>query len=203
MYYAPEIFKAVSNSSTDIALLQTIAIGAVSLVFTIIAIWTVDKVGRKPLLIIGSCGMGISLTALGFGAYFNVIGGWLLIFVLGYIACFAVSLGPVVWVVLSEIFPTRVRGRALGLATFCLWTANYVISQTFPMMDKNAWLLEKFNHAFPFWLYAGFCAILMVFVIFWVPETKGKRLEEIEMVWLSSKSETPQANSSPLTEVSK
>ncbi len=183
MYYAPEIFKKIAGSSMDAALLQTIVVGAVNLGFTILAIWTVDKLGRKPLMTIGCLGMGLSLAGLGLASWFNQLGPWLLLFILGYIGFFALSLGPVVWVILSEIFPTKVRGRALGVSTFCLWTANYLISQTFPMMDENPWLVEKFNHGFPFLLYAFFCVILLLFVIFRVPETKGKTLEQIENSW--------------------
>jgi len=184
LYYAPEIFKSFAGASMDTALLQTIIVGAVNLGFTILAIWLVDKVGRKPLMIIGSIGMGVSLAALGVASWINVMGSWLLFFMLGYIAAFALSVGPVVWVVLSEIFPTRIRGRALGFATLCLWIANFIVSQTFPMLDEHPWLVDKFNHGFPFLLYSLFCLILVVFVVFKVPETKGKTLEEIENIWL-------------------
>ena len=183
LYYAPEIFKTISNSSTDTALLQTIVIGATNLTFTVIAIWTVDKIGRKPLMIVGSLGMGISLAAMGVGAYLNHVGSWLLYFMIAYIACFALSVGPVVWVILAEVFPTKIRGRALGLATVCLWTSNFIVSQTFPMMDENPWFVARFNHAFPFWLYGFFCLILAVVVLIKLPETKGKTLEEIEQSW--------------------
>lgn len=182
MYYAPEIFKQL-GSGTNAALLQTIIIGAVNLTFTIVALKTIDRLGRKPLMIIGSTGMGISLTALGLAAYFQKTELWVLIFILGYIASFALSMGPVVWVVLSEIFPTKIRGRAMSIATLTLWAANYLVSQTFPMMNENPWLVEKFNHGFPFAVYALFCVLTIVFVKIFVPETKGKSLEEIEMSW--------------------
>ncbi|MEO8168469.1 MAG: sugar porter family MFS transporter, partial [bacterium] len=182
MYYAPEIFKQL-GSGTSAALLQTIVIGAVNLAFTIVALKTIDKLGRKPLMIIGSAGMGISLTALGLAAYFQKTELWVLIFILGYIASFALSMGPVVWVVLSEIFPTKIRGRAMSIATLILWAANYLVSQTFPIMNENPWLVEKFNHAFPFAVYALFCVLTIIFVKFFVPETKGKSLEEIEHSW--------------------
>ena len=185
LYYAPEIFKEMAGAKVDAALLQAIVVNAVNLTFTIIAIWTVDKIGRKPLMIVGSAGMGLSLTALGLAAYYGRADVWLLAFVLGYIACFALSVGPVTWVILSEIFPTKIRGRAMAIATLCLWTANFVVSQTFPMMDENAWLVEVFNHGFPFFIYAVFCAVLAVFVFAVVPETKGKTLEEIEKSWIS------------------
>jgi MFS transporter, SP family, xylose:H+ symportor len=183
LYYAPEIFKSMAGAKVDAALLQTIVVGAVNLSFTIIAIWSVDKLGRKPLMIVGSIGMGVSLTALGVAAFVGRADAWLLTFVLSYIGCFALSVGPVTWVILSEVFPTKIRGRAMAIATCCLWAANYVVSQTFPVMDKNAWLIEKFNHGFPFFVYAAFCVVLLGVVVFAVPETKGKTLEEIETYW--------------------
>jgi len=147
----------------------------------------VDRLGRKPLMIIGSAGMGLSLLGMGLMAYIQKTDLWVLLFIIGYIACFALSVGPVTWVILSEIFPTRIRGRAMAIATVCLWMANYLISQTFPMMEENNWLLEKFHHAFPFWLYGIFCVVLVAFVWRFVPETKGKTLEEIERYWIGVK----------------
>jgi len=183
LYFGTEIFKKM-GSETNAALLQTVIVGAVNLSFTVVAIWTVDRLGRRPLMMIGSAGMGLSLLSMGLAAYFESTGLWILLFILGYIACFALSVGPVTWVILSEIFPTRIRGRAMAIATVCLWVANYVISQTFPMMEENQWLLDKFHHAFPFWLYGVFCAVLLIFVLRFVPETKGKTLEEIEKHWM-------------------
>lgn len=185
LYFGTEIFKKM-GSDTNAALLQTVIVGTVNLAFTIIAIWLVDRVGRKPLMIIGSAGMGLSLLGMGLMAYVQKTDLWVLLFILGYIACFALSVGPVTWVILSEIFPTRIRGRAMAIATVCLWVANYLISQTFPMMEENNWLLEKFHHAFPFWLYGIFCVVLVAFVWRFVPETKGKTLEEIEKHWIDT-----------------
>ena len=183
LYYAPEIFKDIVGAETDVALLQTIVIGAVNLAFTVIAIWAVDRLGRKPLLLIGFSGMGVSLLALGLAAYLQRTDVWVLAFILTYIACFALSVGPVTWVILSEVFPTRIRGRAMGISTVCLWSANLLVSQTFPMMDKNVWLVQTFRHAFPFWVYGSLCVVAFVFVATCVPETKGKSLEEIERQW--------------------
>jgi MFS transporter, SP family, xylose:H+ symportor len=183
LYYAPEIFKQV-GSSTDVALLQTIVVGAVNLSFTVFAIWTVDRLGRKPLMLLGAAGMGVSLAAMGLASQFHLIAAWVLIFILGYIACFALSVGPVTWVILSEIFPNNIRGRALSLATFALWTANFIVSQTFPMMDEDPYLISRFNHGYPFYLYAGFCVLLVVVVWLGVPETRGKSLEAIEEYWM-------------------
>lgn len=185
LYFGTEIFKKM-GSDTNAALLQTVIVGVVNLSFTIIAIWMVDRLGRKPLMMIGSVGMGLSLLGMGLMAYVQKTDLWVLLFILGYIACFALSVGPVTWVILSEIFPTRIRGRAMAIATVCLWVANYVVSQTFPMMEENNWLLEKFHHAFPFWLYGIFCVFLVTFVWRFVPETKGKTLEEIEKHWMST-----------------
>ncbi len=183
LYYAPEIFKNI-GFETQAALFQTVIVGAVNILFTIIAIWTVDKLGRKPLMLMGSAGMGLSLFALGLAFYFNQKGIWVLLFVLLYIASFASSMGPVVWVILSEIFPTKIRGRAMAIATVILWISCYAVSQTFPMMDKNQWLIEQFNHGFSFWIYSVFCVVTVLFVHKFVPETKGKTLEEIEKHWI-------------------
>jgi SP family xylose:H+ symportor-like MFS transporter len=183
LYYAPEIFKKLGTGSNT-ALLQTIIVGAVNLSFTLVAIKTVDKLGRKPLMLIGSAGMGFCLFALGLIAYFDQTAVWVLFLILGYIACFALSVGPVTWVILSEIFPTRIRGRALSVATVFLWAANWLVSQTFPMLDENEWLVQRFNHGFTFWLYGFMCLVLILVILKWTPETKGKTLEEIEAFWI-------------------
>ncbi len=185
LYFGTEIFKKM-GSQTDAALLQTVVVGVVNLTFTVVAIWTVDKLGRKPLMLIGSAGMGLCLIAMGLAAYRQATGLWMLLFILGYIACFALSVGPVTWVILSEIFPTRIRGRAMAIATVCLWIANYLVSQTFPMMDQNPWLVANFHRGFPFWLYGAFCIVLFFFVRAFVPETKGRTLEQIERRWMQS-----------------
>jgi sugar porter (SP) family MFS transporter len=184
LYYAPEIFKNL-GSKTQTALLQTVVVGAVNIGFTIIAIWMVDRLGRRPLMLIGATGMGLALLSLGFAFHFNQTGLWVFLFVLAYIGCFAMSLGPITWVILSEIFPTGIRGRAMAIATVILWIFCFVVSQTFPMMDKNEWLVEKFHHGFSFWVYGVFCVVLVAFVCRYVPETKGKTLEEIEKHWMN------------------
>jgi sugar porter (SP) family MFS transporter len=179
LYFGSEIFQQL-GSNVDAALLQQVVVGAANLGFTVVAIVTVDRLGRKPLMLVGAAGMGLCLIGMGVSAQVNAVGVWMLGFVLGYIACFAVSVGPVTWVLLSELFPTRLRGRALGIATLFLWSANFVVSQTFPMMDESAWLVAKFNHAFPFYVYALFCGVLVWLVWAKIPETKGRSLEEIE-----------------------
>ena len=185
LYYAPEIFKQL-GARVDAALLQTIVVGAVNLLFTVGAIRTVDRLGRRPLMIMGAAGMGLCLVAMGVAAQTGAVALWVLAFILGYIACFALSVGPVTWVLLSEIYPTRIRGRAMSVATFCLWTANFIVSQTFPMLDGNPWLIGRFNHGFPFYVYGFFCVVLVALVWSRVPETKGRSLEEIEQSWNGS-----------------
>jgi len=184
LYYAPEIFKKL-GTGTNTALLQTIIVGIVNMSFTVVAILTVDRFGRKPLMIFGSLGMGICLLTLGLMAYFQRAELWILIFILGFIACFALSVGPVTWVIMSEIFPTRIRGRAMSVATVFLWGANWLVSQTFPIMNESQKLIDKFHHGFSFWIYGLICFILFVFMWRIVPETKGKSLEDIERRWAS------------------
>ena len=172
----------------DAGLLQQIIINGAGVLFTLIAIATVDRWGRKPLMIVGTIGMGLSLAAMGLMAQTTAdpaaASGWMLFFILVYIACFGLSVGPVTWVILSEIFPTAVRGRALGLATFFLWMADYAVTQSFPILDaKGSWFVQTFNHAFPFYIYGVFCVVLLVVMASWVPETKGRSLEEIESFW--------------------
>ena len=184
LYYAPEIFRNM-GSQTDVSLLQTIIVGAVNLSFTILAIFTVDKFGRKPLQIIGALGMAVSMVALGFSFYLKSVGIGSLIFMLLYTASFAMSWGPVTWVLLSEIFPNRIRG-AMSIAVAAQWIANLIISWTFPVLNDNTFLTEKFNHGFAFWIYGIMGILAALFVWKLVPETKGKSLEEIEAIWKKS-----------------
>lgn len=181
LYYASNIFRNM-GSSTDSSLLQTIIVGVVNLLFTVVAILTVDRFGRKPLMIIGSIGMGISMFALGFAFYFNQLGIAALIFMLTYTAAFAMSWGPVCWVLLAEIFPNSIRG-ALSIAVAAQWIANWVVSLTFPIMNDNQWLTAKFNHGFSYWIYGVMGILSAIFVWKLVPETKGKTLEQIEQLW--------------------
>jgi SP family xylose:H+ symportor-like MFS transporter len=192
LYYAPQIFSQLGGGSTDTALLQTIVVGIVNLLFTVVAIMTVDRFGRKPLMIIGSLGMGICISAIGFAAYLQNTDVWLLAFMLGYIASFALSLGPVVWVLLSEIFPNQIRGKAMAIAVAAQWIANFAVSQTFPMMMGNQYLLDNFHGGFPFWFYGAMCVLTVLFVWKFVPETKGKKLEEMEQLWRKKSALVPE-----------
>ena len=185
LYYAPEIFKNM-GSGTDTALLQTIIVGVINLSFTVLAIFTVDKFGRKPLQIIGALGMGIFMFTLGFSFFFGKVGMVTLIAMLGYVACFAFSWGPITWVLLSEIFPNKIRGRAMAFAVAAQWISNLLISWTFPMLNNSSELTAKFNHGFAYWIYGTMAFLAALFVWKLVPETKKKSLEEIERYWKKS-----------------
>jgi SP family xylose:H+ symportor-like MFS transporter len=185
LYYAGNIFRNMGNSN-DSSMIQTIIVGIVNLVFTVLAIFTVDRFGRKPLMIIGGVGMAISMLGLGFSFYFGKLGIGALIFMLTYTAAFAMSWGPVTWVLLSEIFPNSIRS-AMSIAVAAQWLANLVVSWTFPMLNDNIALTAKFNHGFAYWIYAIMGILSALFIWKMVPETKGKTLEEIEKIWKKKK----------------
>jgi SP family arabinose:H+ symporter-like MFS transporter len=142
-----------------------------------VAIWLVDKAGRRPLLIAGTLVQVISLAVVGTTLHNGGSGLPLLLGILGFTAAFAVAMGPIPWIVNSEIFPTKLRGRAMSVAIFCLWGADWIVTQTFPMLRVSI------GPAPTFWTYAGCSLISTVFVILYVPETKGRTLEEIEAGW--------------------
>jgi SP family xylose:H+ symportor-like MFS transporter len=181
LYYAGDIFRSM-GAGNDSSLLQTIIVGLVNLTFTVLAILTVDKFGRKPLMIIGAIAMGVSMLALGFSFFLKQVGLVSLIFMLTYTAAFAMSWGPVTWVLLSEIFPNSIKG-AMSIAVAAQWIANLAISWTFPMMNESSSLTRLFNHGFSYWIYGlmGFIAAFLVLKL--VPETKGKTLEQIQKIW--------------------
>ncbi|HTG71181.1 MAG TPA: sugar porter family MFS transporter [Candidatus Udaeobacter sp.] len=180
MYYAPEIFKA-TGAGTNSSLIQTILVGFINFVFTIVALWLIDKVGRKALLLVGTASMAICLLVIGVAFHTgHAAGPLVLVFILLYVASFATSLGPVVWVIISEIFPNRIRGKATAIAAMMLWAADYLVSQTFPP------LLSSAGPASTFWIYGSMSLIALLFTWRVVPETKGKSLEEIESLWSST-----------------
>ena len=185
LYYAGNIFRNM-GASTNAALMQTIIVGAVNLTFTVVAIMTVDKFGRKPLMIIGALGMAVSMISLGLAFFTHNEGLLALIFILTYIAFFAMSWGPVTWVLLSEIFPNSVRG-AMSIAVAAQWIANWLVSFTFPVLNDNQMLTRVFNHGFSYWIYGLMGIAAAIFVWKLVPETKGKTLEEIEKLWSKKK----------------
>jgi SP family arabinose:H+ symporter-like MFS transporter len=177
IYYAPEIFKSV-GFGTDSALLQTVIIGVTNTLFTFVAIKYIDKLGRRKLLLIGVTGMIICLFGVGTVFHFQLSSGpLLLIFILGFIASFGCSLGPIPWVIMSEIFPTKTRGIAMSIATLTLWIGVVLITQLTPV------LLSEAGGAVTFWIFGANSIFLLLFTYKMIPETKGKTLEEIEKYW--------------------
>lgn len=179
LYYAPEIFKGM-GLGTDASLTQTIWIGLINVLFTILSVWLIDKVGRKALLLTGTSLMTLCLAVIGIAFQMDLTSGPLvLIVILVYVASFAISLGPVVWVMLSEIFPNRIRGKAVAIASMALWAGDYLVSQLFPP------LLGSAGPAHTFWIFG--IASLFSFLFIWraVPETKGRSLEEMEKMWMA------------------
>lgn len=175
LYYAPRIFESM-GAGKDASMLQTTVMGLVNVVFTVVAIMTVDKWGRKPLLMIGSIGMAIGMFGVASMAYTGAIGFGTLIFIVIYTASFMMSWGPICWVLISEIFPIKIRGRAVAIAVAAQWAANYFISSTYPaMMEYSGTLTYGF--------YGLMSVLSAIFVWKFVPETKGKTLEEMEDTW--------------------
>ena len=180
LYYAPRIFEGAGFARMS-AIGQSAIVGLVNMLFTIVAIVLADKVGRRPLLLVATGGMGVSLLLLGAAFKFPLLPASALLFIiLLYIAFFASAMGPLVWVVMAEIFPIKVRGSAMGLATLVLWFADFIVTLTFPIIS------DKFHPSTAFWIYAAMCAADLVFMWFYLPETKGKSLEEIERQWLKA-----------------
>jgi len=181
MYYAPVIFQK-AGIGTNSALMQTVTIGGVNFLFTLVAIAWVDKLGRKPLLIGGTIGMAISLTALTLAFFLHQFGGFIiLIFILLYCASFAASLGPVTWVAIAEIFPNKLRSKAMSVAIVSLWLANFVVILTFPV------ILNRLGGGTAFLIFDIMCIILILYVFMKFPETKGKSLEELEKILIKHK----------------
>ncbi|HEX4342288.1 MAG TPA: sugar porter family MFS transporter, partial [Verrucomicrobiae bacterium] len=185
MYYAPAIFKT-AGFGNDSALLQTALMGLVNLTFAVVSMFFVDKMGRKPLMVIGSIGMSIAMILLALIFITGHAKGYfVLACIMGYLAAFGFSLGPVVWVLISEIFPNRQRSYAVAIATFSLWGANFVVSLTFPYLLNNL-------KGYSFVIYGSMCVFCLLFVLKYLEETKGKTLEEIETGLIGSK---PESNS--------
>ncbi len=171
--YAEEIFTAAGYGVSD-TLFNIVITGSVNLIFTLVAMFTVDKWGRKKLMVFGSIGLAVAYLLLGSAFYFGLKGIAVLVLVVTAIAIYAMSLAPIVWVILSEIFPNQIRGAAMALATFALWVACFILTYTFPLLNQSL------GAAGTFWLYAGICLAGFFFILTKLPETKGKSLEEIE-----------------------
>ncbi|EMA52169.1 sugar porter family MFS transporter [Halococcus thailandensis] len=177
IYYAPTILNNIGFN--DIAsIVGTVGVGVVNVLLTVVAILLVDRVGRRPLLLVGTAGMTVMLGILGLGFVLpglsGVVGYVTLASMIGYVAFYAISLGPVFWLLISEIYPLRIRGTAEGVASVFNWGANFLVALTFlPLIDR-------LGEGLSFWLLGGFCLIAFVFIYARVPETMGRSLEEIE-----------------------
>jgi len=177
LYYAPRIFKNM-GASGDAAMIQTVVMGIVNIVFTVVAILTVEKWGRRPLLMVGSIGMAIGMAALSVLSFLDIINLLALVFIIIYTASFMMSWGPICWVLISEIFPNTIRGSAVAIAVAAQWISNYVVSSTFPS-------LSEWSVGGTYLIYCFFSVLSAIFVFKLVPETKGKTLEDMSELWLS------------------
>lgn len=183
IYYGASILKSTGNSM-DAALFSQVIFGAANAVFTLFAIWKVDSAGRRPLYLVGTAGAAVCLLATGISfATGNATGTWLLICVLAFLGFFAFSIGPLKFVVAGEIFPNKIRGRAMAISIMSMWVADTIVNYLTPIM------LNNIGAAGTFWIFSAFCAIAFVTVYKLLPETKGKSLEQIEADWKSGQTD--------------
>ena len=182
IYYAPTIFKTAGFDSNLTAIYATTGIGVVNFIMTIVAVFFTDKIGRKPLLYFGLTGVMLSLFALGTSfAFANILGSSLKWVAVGslitYIICFAMSLGPIGWILVSEVFPLKIRGIAMSICTVSNFAFNFFVVGSFPI------LLHRIGGAWTFWMFGAVSFLCIIFVYFFIPETKGISLEQIESNW--------------------
>ena len=184
LYYGADIFEKALGFGKEDILAQQILLAFVNLIFTFVAMFTVDKYGRKPLIYIGSVGMIVGFLLLGVSLQQNAVGFISLLGVLIFIGSFALSMGPVVWVILSEMFPNKIRSVAMSVAVAAQWAANYVVSQSFPMvMESEVNNSSPWNGSLPYFIFIAFIFIIIFITYKFIPETKGKSLEQIESFW--------------------
>ncbi len=184
LYYGADIFEQALGIGQDQVLQQQVLLAGVNFLFTFIAMYTVDKLGRKPLLLIGSGGMVAGFLLLGITLMSGNVGVLSLIGVLTFIGSFAMSLGPVTWVILAEMFPNKIRSMAMSIAVSAQWAANYLVSLSFPIVAESE--VNKgptWNLSLPYFIFSGFIILLIFFTVKYIPETKGRSLEELEGVW--------------------
>jgi len=187
IYYSTKIFKAAGADMTS-AFSSSAWVGLVNVLATVVAISLVDKAGRRPLLLLGTAVQSLALGMIGWMFFANlsatqpvVLFGCIIVF----IAAFGLAIGPIGWLFCSEVFPNRVRGRAMSVAAMSVWISCYIVAQTFPMLNDN----PKIGPAYTFWVYAVVSLFSFVFVLLFIPETKGRTLEQIERYWKGRKDE--------------
>jgi SP family arabinose:H+ symporter-like MFS transporter len=183
MYYSTKIFSAAGGGQ-NAAFTSSVWVGLINFAFTFVAIGFVDKAGRRPLLLIGTAVQAVALALVGWMFHAQLSGGGLLVCVILFIAAFAMGMGPVGWLFCSEIFPNKLRGRAMSVAALTVWVSCYIVAQTFPMLNDS----PSIGPAKTFWAYAVVSLLSFLFVLALVPETKGRTLEQIEKMWSGSKS---------------
>ncbi|MFT5184800.1 MAG: SP family xylose:H+ symportor-like MFS transporter, partial [Flavobacteriales bacterium] len=183
LYYGAEIFSNALQYGPEDALKQQLWLGAVNLVFTVIAIFTIDKWGRKPLLLLGSFGMLLGLIALGSLIFFEQLGVMAMTSMLLFCGAFSLSMGPVVWVMLSEIFPNKYRSAMMSIAVAAQWLFNAFVANSFPIINRSELNQDSFNGSLPYFIFAAMTLLAIIFVVKMIPETKNKSLEEIEKHW--------------------
>ena len=184
LYYGADIFESALGYGKEDVLKQQVLLAFVNLIFTFVAMFTVDKFGRKPLIYAGSLGMIIGFSMLAFTLMQQNLGMVSLVGVLMFVGSFALSMGPVVWVVLSEMFPNRIRSLAMSVAVAVQWGANYVVSQLFPVVTGSDLNNNEFwNGSLPYFIFIIFILFIIIFTYRFIPETKGKSLEELEEIW--------------------
>lgn len=184
LYYGADIFEQALGFGQEDVLQQQVLLAAINLVFTFVAMATVDRFGRKPLIYIGAVGMLTGFLMLGGTLMTNNVGLLSLIGVLLFIASFAMSMGPVVWVILSEMFPNNMRSTAMSIAVAAQWAANYVVTQSFPLIaESEANKSEYWSGSLPYFIFSVFILAIIFFTYKYIPETKGKTLEELEDMW--------------------
>ena len=179
MYYAPEVFRA-AGADTNAAFTSSVWVGAVNLAFTLVALALIDRAGRRPLLLAGAAVQTAALALVGFSFGSPNPGAGMLLAVLAYIAAFAVAMGPIPWVLISEIFPGPIRGRAVAVGVGTIWAACLAVAQSFPVLN------EQLGPRITFWTYAGCSLFSLLFVFALVPETRGRRLEDIAASWTTT-----------------
>jgi SP family galactose:H+ symporter-like MFS transporter len=181
IYYAPKIIQSAGIPSASGAILATAGIGVVNVAMTVVSMWLIDRVGRRPLLLTGIGGMIVTLGVLGYAFYSPARGGSFatiaVVTLMAYVAAFAISLGPIFWLLIAEIYPLKIRGSAEGVAAGTNWAANFLVTVTFLT------LAQTIGASWTFWLYAALAVAAWIFCYTLVPETKGRTLEEIEAAW--------------------
>jgi SP family arabinose:H+ symporter-like MFS transporter len=182
IYYSTKIFES-AGLVKNAAFTSTVWIGLVNLLFTFVAIAFVDNAGRRPLLLLGTAVQTMALALVGWMFYTQQNGLPLLLCIMTFTAAFAMAMGPISWIMCSEIFPNKVRGRAMSIATFTIWSSCYIVAQTFPMLNDS----RAVGPVLTFWMYGAVSLFTFMFVLLAVPETKGRTLEEIEAYWKTGK----------------